>query len=144
MIIGNPHASNCVYLPHIPVVPNKWHWQQQDAMQQLLTANSNHWRKIWVISAKILDDTSDWRQFLQTCLLQQCCFYCDEPTLHSTAKLHFYSGQAIAEQMSGKSLVNNLKQRLAQDDSGHWHLPYFDYRQFPNALIESLRQRLSK
>ncbi len=144
MIIGNPHANCCIYLPNVPSLPTAWHWQQADAMQQLLESNTNHWRKIWVISAKILNENQDWRVFLHRSLLHQCCFYCNEATHHPTATLQFYSGQAIAERLTGESLLANLKQHIIQDSHGRWHLPYFDYRQFPNVLIDELRQQLKK
>lgn len=139
MIVGNPQADCCIYLPNVPTMPAEWHWQQPNAIQQLIELNSNHWRKIWVISAKIIDSTGDWRACLQHDLMRLCSFYCAETAFHPSAKLQMYSGKAVAEQLSGMSLLVN-GQQLAQDNKDRWHLPYFDYRQFPNALIEEFRQ----
>ncbi|QWL04000.1 DUF6942 family protein [Shewanella indica] len=63
--IGNDLAKARVYLPNSPTLPLDWHWQQNDAAAALIAANSNHWRKILVICAKIFAPDDDWRSFLQ-------------------------------------------------------------------------------
>ncbi|QSX35109.1 hypothetical protein JYB87_07820 [Shewanella avicenniae] len=146
MIIGNPTAVCCVYLPHSPIIPPDWHWQQTAAMQQLLESNSNHWRKIFVISAKIFTpNLADWRGFLQQQLLQIVCFYADETILNQHASIELFSGKEIVNRLFARSpQIMDNGEKIVNLSNGQWQLPYFDYRQFPNALITEFRQCLAQ
>ena len=146
MILGNPQATTCVYLPHQPQLPADWHWPQPYALSALLNTNSNHWRKIWVISAKIVAEQHDWRSLMEHELLKRCCFYCDEHTLNPHATIHLFSGKAISQRFfpDDSRLVKLAARSIYQQPQHHWHLPYFDYRQFPNVLINELRGLLAQ
>lgn len=145
MILGNPQANICVYLPHQPEVPENWDWQHPAALTELLACNSNHWRKIWVISAKIVTAQDDWRSLMEHELLNLCCFYCDEKVINLAAQLHLFSGKAISQRYypANNAIANLAPRTLYQHPKDHWHLPYFDYRQFPNLLIAELTKQIA-
>ncbi|KFZ36463.1 hypothetical protein HR45_15890 [Shewanella mangrovi] len=143
MIIGNPAAKRCVYLPHSPNIPDGWQYKQQNAMEHLLEVNSNHWRKIFVISAKIFcDDADEWRSYLRQNLLHSVCFYTDEQQLNTTADVILLSGKEIAQRLLPDTNPSVLNDKILRLGEHCWQLPYFDYRQFPNQLIADFRQCL--
>lgn len=53
MHIGPATASYAFYLPNPPLMPEYWHWEQDNSIAELIALNGNHWRKIFTIMAKI-------------------------------------------------------------------------------------------
>ncbi|MFQ6371154.1 DUF6942 family protein [Shewanella sp. YIC-542] len=145
MFIGNPQAAHIIYLPHSPLLPPNWHWQQADACAAILQANSNHWRKILVIAAKIFSSDDNWRQFLHGGLLREVCLYTEAHSQRPVAGIQLFSGQAVChalalEEHRATPLASCPK--LCRLSANAWLVPYLDYRQFPNWMIALLRQQL--
>lgn len=143
--IGNDRAAARVYLPNPPQLPLDWHWQQSCAAAALIAANSNHWRKILVICAKIFAPDDDWRNFLQQRLFSQVALEIAATRLTTDSGIALIAGNEAASQLNiatdaGQQLTGAPGiQRL---DQWRWKVPYLDYRQFPNASILLLRQAL--
>ncbi|MEL4401361.1 hypothetical protein AAEJ42_13885 [Shewanella algae] len=143
--IGNDLAKARVYLPNPPTLPLDWHWQQSDAAAALIAANSNHWRKILVICAKIFAPDDDWRSFLQQGLFSQVALEIGATELVTDSGIALIAGNEAADKLNiaddaGQELTGSPGiQRL---DQWRWKVPYLDYRQFPNASILLLRQAL--
>ncbi|GAB1081446.1 TPA: hypothetical protein VGT13_000793 [Shewanella algae] len=143
--IGNDLAKARVYLPNPPTLPLDWHWQQSDAAAALIAANSNHWRKILVICAKIFAPDDDWRSFLQQGLFSQVALEIAATRLATDSGIALIAGNEAAGKLNiagdaGQELTGAPGvQRL---DQWRWKVPYLDYRQFPNASILLLRQAL--
>ena len=51
--IGSANADIQFYLPNAPIFPENWRYGSSDAISQLIAVNTNHWRKIVTIMAKI-------------------------------------------------------------------------------------------
>ncbi|WP_335916302.1 DUF6942 family protein [Shewanella algae] len=143
--IGNDLAKARAYLPNPPTLPLDWHWQQSDAAAALIAANSNHWRKILVICAKIFAPDDDWRSFLQQGLFSQVALEIGATELVTDSGIALIAGNEAADKLNiaddaGQELTGAPGiQRL---DQWRWKVPYLDYRQFPNASILLLRQAL--
>ncbi|MCL1076470.1 DUF6942 family protein [Shewanella dokdonensis] len=146
MHIGNPAAQNLIYLPHSPIIPDHWSWQQSDAVETLISANSNHWRKIMVIAAKIFSPDEDWRHFLYSDLLWKLCL-CTEPSAQQPVDgIQLISGKAASDMLNVSTLKATpllLEPKLQQLNAKTWLVPYLDYRQFPDRMIALLRQAIS-
>ncbi|GAB1101249.1 MAG: hypothetical protein Sw2LagPseu_28150 [Shewanella algae] len=143
--IGNDLAKARVYLPNPPTLPLDWHWQQSDAAAALIAANSNHWRKILVICAKIFAPDDDWRSFLQQRLFSQVALEIAATRLATDSGIALISGNEAADKLN---IADDAGQKLTgapgiqRLDQWRWKVPYLDYRQFPNASILLLRQAL--
>lgn len=143
--IGNVLAKARVYLPNPPTLPLDWHWQQSGAAAALIAANSNHWRKILVICAKIFTPDDDWRSFLQRGLFSQVALEIGATELVTDSGIALIAGNEAAGKLN---IASDAGQRLngapgiQRLDQWRWKVPYLDYRQFPNASILLLRQAL--
>lgn len=158
MIIGHPHSQFAFYLPTAPLIPDGWHYRQQDAIASLIALNGNHWRKIFTIMAKICVDEGDWRTYRDTLLLKQReMLIIGSAALIPSASVHLISGKVAAGRLgididNPQSPIQNIEpQGKLIDCSMAIHTqvklclltPYLDYRQYPNALIELSRQHIA-
>jgi len=119
---------------------------------ELIAANGNHWRKILTIYAKLCAD-DNWRHYRDSELLntdQQICFS-DQRV--ETARIHMFSGKSCwqrfgetAETLSKmqQSSCGRVHYCYSQDRGLCLYTPYFDYRQFPNVLIEQVKEILKQ
>ncbi|MDF0535481.1 hypothetical protein KDN34_07840 [Shewanella yunxiaonensis] len=145
MLLGDPQAPNIIYLPHSPVVPEQWHWQQRDAATEIIGVNSNHWRKILVIAAKIFAPTDDWKSFLQNNLFNIVCLVTEPIAWYPSTGTQLISGKEVCASLGVKvdtavplanaACLRQLRQNI-------WLVPYLDYRQFSNQTVEQLRLQL--
>ncbi|GGY90225.1 hypothetical protein GCM10007169_04220 [Shewanella fodinae] len=140
--IGNPEAQHLIYLPHSPVIPTHWSWQQTDAAEALISANSNHWRKIMVIAAKIFSPDENWRSYLQAKLFWELCLYTEPSKQLPVEGIQLICGKAAGEMLkiNAHDAIPLLSEpKLQRLNEKTWLVPYLDYRQFPNRMIALLR-----
>lgn len=167
MHIGPAAATYAFYLPNPPLVPEDWHWEQDNAIAELIALNGNHWRKIFTIMAKICAHGEDWRHYRNNLLLkkhQMLLIGADSLSPH--ASFHLVCGQAAATSF-GIAVDSNIATDAQQTALQLLHAsqgklqdvttimqgqypyanhvlltPYLDYRQYSNALIALTRSHL--
>ncbi|MDX1757038.1 MAG: hypothetical protein R3175_13330 [Marinobacter sp.] len=142
--LGTSQPRLVLYLPHRPnglaqlvAAPNT---------QALMAANSNHWRKIVTLLAKIASpDAGDWRRFRDDELFRQTALSFT-PWLSETHAWHWVGGKDNLQRFSG---LTHRAQPLTDCpevsmDPGLRLLltPYPDYRQLSNAVVEHVRSAL--
>ncbi|RTR36495.1 hypothetical protein EKG38_23810 [Shewanella canadensis] len=148
--LGSPSAKFCFYLPTPPVMPQNWHHNHLGAVAQLIELNGNHWRKILTIMAKITAPDDNWKHYRDTQLLKQ-----DEQILVGASHLsslvewHFIVGgvsQKLLESETREKLFIPLdsEEKLHFDGERILKVPYLDYRQYPNRLIEVTREQIKR
>jgi len=142
--LGAPHPRLVLYLPHRP------HGLAQLAdaptAQALVAANSNHWRKIVTLLAKIgSPEADDWRRFRDEDLFRHTAL-CFVPKQMDTASCHWIGGKDNLQRFGD---LRHSAQPLADwpdiaiDPNMRLLLtPYPDYRQLSNALVRSIRSAL--
>lgn len=136
--LGHPDAGVILYLPRPPQLPSTL------SVPALIDLNGNHWRKILTILAKLCAPGDDWRAYRDRGLLQRREAICFEPRLRPRPARHLVAGKANWSRLglapAGFEALD-AQQRLWR--RGELYLtPYFDYRQFPNALVARLRADL--
>ncbi|WP_144209033.1 DUF6942 family protein [Shewanella donghaensis] len=163
VILGAENAELAFYLPTPPVTTTSWHWQKPDAIEQIIKDNGNHWRKIFTIMAKIAaanDAPDSWRECRDLIFnnskklasvpvnFSQCNIIINATELNTHSQVHIICGQEALGKIHDPSFKSAA---VAIDDKqkimAHEQIlitPYLDYRQFPNVLIEQLRQYLYK
>ncbi|MEC4728293.1 hypothetical protein HWQ46_22415 [Shewanella sp. D64] len=149
MNLGSANPKYCFYLPNEPVLPNGWHFSQQDAVAKLIELNGNHWRKILTIMAKICAPNSNWKHYRDTQLLKQnerIMIGENQVFIGGTHKRvwHFLVGAVVSEQLSNKMdppsfAIIDDKKKLSFNNQSTLITPYLDYRQYPNQLIAETR-----
>lgn len=151
---GSKQADLVVYLPNRPQIDefinlDSFRALRSGEVQEIISQCGNHWRKIFSIYAKIAfaidpKDYSTWQQYRDTVLLtdhgaEAVIFGC-EIVPFSEKTFHFIAGRAHFDAFSlkreeFKEIGNDgkifVKNRIFQ-------IPYFDYRQFPNKLVEKI------
>ncbi|MFB2732808.1 DUF6942 family protein [Shewanella mangrovisoli] len=168
MHIGPAAATYAFYLPNPPLLPEDWHWEQDNAIAELIALNGNHWRKIFTIMAKFCAPGEDWRDYRDNLLLKQRqMLLIGANTLSPHAKIHIVCGQAAATALGiaadnhiATDALQTTEQQLMHDSQGKLQdvtammqsqsplsscvllTPYLDYRQYSNALIALTRNHL--
>ncbi|VEE60348.1 Uncharacterised protein [Shewanella putrefaciens] len=168
MHIGPATATYAFYLPNPPLMPEDWHWSQDNAISELIALNGNHWRKVFTIMAKICAPCEDWRNYRDNLLLkQQQMLLIGANALSPHANIHIVCGQAAATALgiaADSHIATNALQttelQLMQDSQAKLQdvtamlqaqsthsscvllTPYLDYRQYSNALIALTRCHL--
>jgi len=146
--LGNTNAKHLIYLPTPPRLPDG-----QISTQSIIELNGNHWRKIFTIIAKLLCQESDWRNYRDHKLLQESCFVFENNLIEQPATQHYICGKAhwralnlepclevdVAYDTEGKAW-----KKQQQDGLNIMLLPYPDYRQFNNALIELIKPSVQR
>lgn len=142
--LGASHPRLVLYLPHRP--NGLAQLVGTPSAQALVAANSNHWRKIVTLLAKIASPVADdWRRFRDEDLFRQTAL-CFAPELTGTASWHWIGGRENLQRFDG---LHHCAQPLADspdvsiDPGEHLLLtPYPDYRQLSNALVSRIRSAL--
>ncbi len=162
--LGSPCASLVLYLPNPPLIEadssnrdsSKRHATSID-IDELIALNGNHWRKILTILAKLNCGHNDWRHYRDHQLLRQHEAVCFDDQLRPGSTIHLVAGKSSWQRLGLEpdpeptaKLFEPLddQQRLwkgaVSGVQGDIYLtPYFDYRQFPNALIELLKKQIA-
>ncbi|QYJ84944.1 hypothetical protein K0I73_11855 [Shewanella mesophila] len=142
--LGSETAKIGFYLPNPPNLPADWDGASKVNIEELITLNGNHWRKIFVIMAKIVCPNNDWRDYLPLLLQQNESIHFGQSTLCPNAKIHLVCGQQSALALSLDILTEPQSFRVInQSNQQIYLLPYLDYRQCPNHTIASLRTALA-
>lgn len=143
--LGARHPRLVLYLPHRP--KGLARLVDDPTAQALTEANSNHWRKIMTLLAKVACPVADeWRQFRDNALFRQTAL-CFAPALTDTSGWHWIGGQDnfrrfAALEHQARPLVDSPEIRL--DPERRLLLtPYPDYRQLSNARVNQVRSALA-
>ncbi len=142
--LGASHPRLVLYLPHRP--NNLAQLVDAPSAQALVAANSNHWRKIVTLLAKIASPAADdWRRFRDEELFRQTAL-CFAPRLTATVGWHWIGGKDNLERFGD---LHHDAQPLADSadifidpDMRLLLTPYPDYRQLSNVLVSNIRSAL--
>ena len=133
-----------LYIVNQPVLSSDMNNDGLLSVSELISLNGNHWRKILTIFAKLTSVDDDWRTYRDHCLLHKKEALCFSAGLLESASFHLIAGK-----VSWEYLGVDIKEFQALDAGQRLWVkdnvmctPYFDYRQFPNALIEVARARI--
>lgn len=138
--IGGINPAIVMYLPNPPQCCQPFAPQKPN-VSGLIAENGNHWRKILTIFAKLVCVDNDWKKYRDEQLLQGKEQLCFNYLLQSGVDWHLIAGKATWQQMG-----YDCEQFRALDDKQTAFvkdnillLPYPDYRQFPNKLIDVVK-----
>ena len=144
--LGNPESKICFHLANAPIVGELGY-----KIDDLVAINGNHWRKIFVIIAKLCSHNLDWRQFRREKLINEV-YISFENKLNECATLQYICGknhsqsfELCEDDQTWQTINEEYDVKFQQITTGQQILltPYLDYRQFPNALIEEVKSYLS-
>ncbi|WGL17332.1 hypothetical protein PVT68_03310 [Microbulbifer bruguierae] len=144
--IGSDNPKLVLYLPH---KPQAYAQLQKDAdAGVLLEQNSNHWRKIVTLLAKIASPVeTDWRHFRDTALFAETAI-CFTPELIGGTSWHWIGGKDNLHRF--EHLVHRARPFadcdtvLIDPETCLLITPYPDYRQLTNAMVGAIRSELSR
>ena len=144
--LGAPHPRMTLYLPHRP--NGMAQLVEAPSAQALTAANSNHWRKIVTLLAKIASpDAEVWRHFRDGELFRQTAL-CFAPRLNNKASWHWIGGkdnlQRFGELQHRAQPLAGSPDILIDPDKHLLLTPYPDYRQLSNALVSQIRTALDE
>lgn len=133
-------------LPNEPVlsVQNNSVLSFQVSVDELIELNGNHWRKILTIMAKLTSpEYGDWREFRDKALLQKVGVAFSRDQLTNYKGVLFVVGNTFREAWP----IPEMAQKIGDKHVAAFYLnriwcPYLDYRQFPNILIEAVREAI--
>ena len=141
-MLGAQGSDVILYIENHPVVPQKLKSNELISIPDLIDLNGNHWRKIFTIFAKLVSPDENWREYRDQCLLTKNEAICFTDERQQSAQVNIVSGKSCWERM-GFDMADFIsldpQQRLWVKDDVLCS-PYFDYRQFPNALIVIARE----
>ena len=114
------------------------------AVENIISQDGNHWRKILTIMAKLSCNTDDWRNYRDNELLTQHeRIEFKTPMQFNADKTYFLCGQAMQQNVTEQTSLHGWQ---ALNKKGSLLVkanlilcPYLDYRQFPNTDIEAVR-----
>lgn len=142
--LGAPDPALVLYLPHRPNGLEQF--LDCPSAQALVAANSNHWRKIVTLLAKIASPVAaDWRTFKDNELFQHTAL-CFAPQIVDMPVWHWIGGKDNLQRfeflpLQAQPLADAPEVLL---DTGKRLLltPYPDYRQLSNRLVGLIRTAL--
>ena len=143
--LGTSSPSLVLYLPHRPEALDRL--VMAPDVRLLLENNSNHWRKIVTLLAKVASPQKEWRNFRDDALFQHTAL-CFSPRLKETSAWHWIGGKDNLRRFDIKGL--NAKPlsaapAVAIDTEKQLLLtPYPDYRQLSNATVSEIRTALDR
>ena len=142
--LGSKTATIALYTANRPLLSSAMDRGGVLSVPELISLNGNHWRKILTIFAKLTSADDDWRTYRDHGLLHNRESICFAAGLLESASFHVVAGKA-----SWEYLGMDMKEFQALDVQQRLWVkgnvmctPYFDYRQFPNALIDVARARI--
>jgi hypothetical protein len=140
-------ASDAQYvflLPNKPILPDDVDevFLAKPDSAVLIELNGNHWRKILTIIAKlIVQNYPAWRECRDANVFNQVGIAFSVDQLNDYKGILFVVGNTFRDQLpvSKSAEEAGVKHRAYVSYPYIW-CPYLDYRQFPNILIETLRE----
>lgn len=144
--LGAAQPQLALYLPHRP--NDLVQLVKNPSAQALTAANSNHWRKIVTLLAKIASpEADDWRRYRDETLFRQTAL-CFAPRLSDTATWHWIGGRDNLLRFNDlhhhAQPLANCPEVLIDPDKRLLLTPYPDYRQLSNALVRQIRAALDR
>ncbi len=144
--LGNMDSLHIFYLPNSPVLP-----KQELSSSALIELNGNHWRKILTIVAKLMCADKDWRTYRDKQLLDEVGFFFGDYLVKKKSRQHYICGKSHWLTLQKEPITD---QDVSCDDANKaWLLkdskdiasrimllPYPDYRQFNNRLIDLIKK----
>jgi len=138
---GKKNASIQFMLPTPPE-----HLNAGESINDIVTSNGNHWRKIFVIIAKLCCGKTSWQHYRTHDLLNEVYLnFSMHPTFDKQlnivcGKTHSQSINIYEQSLSWQVVDELARVRINKENSANRIIitPYLDYRQFPNALIEEV------
>ncbi len=143
-----------LYLPNKPDLniyrsKRKLRNLQEGEVQEIISLTGNHWRKIFSIYSKIsyelnLGQTNTWQEYRDKFLLTQggieIISFSKRIVKSSGKSIHIIAGKLHIKDFNlSIDEFSNVDREGRILKCGNIYLtPYFDYRQFPNHLIDSL------
>ncbi|CUB03464.1 DUF6942 family protein [Marinomonas fungiae] len=134
-------------LPNAPKLPEGASSYGECSYDEIVNLNGNHWRKILTIIAKLCSqEDEDWRIVRDQSIWQRATliFTVEELTLED--EWVFIVGKSFSKDLpipTRAVLVEDGKHQAFIEHRRIW-TPYLDYRQFPNALIDALKNEIRK
>ena len=141
-LLGVQGADVVLYIANHPVRPKRRLDSEVLSIPELIAFNGNHWRKIFTIFSKLMSPNENWREYRDSYLLTEKEAICFTGKLQKNAQVHIISGKSCWEWMGfdmDEFTPLDPQQRLWVRGNILCS-PYFDYRQFPNALIVIARE----
>ncbi|MDI3325440.1 hypothetical protein QKW35_13745 [Pontibacterium granulatum] len=147
--MGAASASFTLYLPNPPTeIPPGMDLTRPD-IAQLTELNGNHWRKIFTILAKLAAPNDNWREYRDQQLLKHAEQINFGDALEDRQGWHLVAGKASWQRLGFTDDMDQPHDMQPLDENGRIYIkdrivlvPYPDYRQLPNQLIEQIRVRL--
>ncbi|ETI57947.1 DUF6942 family protein [Marinomonas profundimaris] len=137
-------AKYVFLLPNVPVLPDNIDRPLtiKPNVSQLIELNGNHWRKIFTIMAKlVVVGDCDWRTCRDEKLFDSVGVAFSLDQVDGYKGVLFIVGNTFREVMPISDRANEVGSKcLAHVAYPVIWCPYLDYRQFPNILIETLRE----
>ena len=143
--LGPPQPALILYLPHRPEILDQLVKTPDAGL--LMKNNSNHWRKIVTLLAKVASPQLEWRSFRDNALFEHTAM-CFSARLREIPAWHWIGGKDnlqrfTIEGLNAKPLTNAPE--IALDAEKKILLtPYPDYRQLSNATVDEIRRALSR
>lgn len=143
-ILGAARPKLALYLPHRPNGLEQL--MLAPCAEALVAGNSNHWRKIVTLLAKVASPEQDnWRRFRDEDLFLTTAL-CFTPGLLATADWHWIGGKdnlrRFADLKHEAQPLTECPQVQIDPEMRLLLTPYPDYRQLSNAVILELRSAL--
>ncbi|TCK08782.1 DUF6942 family protein [Marinobacterium mangrovicola] len=141
--LGTPAPRLSVYIPHEPASIDAC--IADTRITTLLAQNSNHWRKIVNLAAKVASPDDDWRSFRDAYFFNQVALVF-APELEQTDGWHWIGGK---ENQTRFGMTNLSASPLPGTDDLFvipeqklLLTPYPDYRQLSNQKVAMIREAL--
>ncbi|KUJ83691.1 hypothetical protein AWR36_007605 [Microbulbifer flavimaris] len=144
--LGAAKPQLVLYLPHRPNALAEL--IKSPGSRELMDANSNHWRKIVTLLAKVASpNADDWRRFRDEDLFAHTAL-CFAPALTAGDSWHWIGGQQNLKRFNH---LSHNAQPLPDCACVHVDAekrllltPYPDYRQLSNAVVNHIRTFLGE
>ena len=127
--------------PDLPCEVNALFLEKPD-VPLLIELNGNHWRKIFTIMAKLTSPSYDsWKVFRDQGLFGKVGVAFSQDQLAGCKGVVIVVGSTFREQLAIPDSAKEIGDRHTSFVSlPYIWCPYLDYRQFPNRLIDALRE----
>lgn len=141
LYLGSPTPALVVYLARPPELPES---ETDVDIARLVALNGNHWRKIFTLLAKLSSPDEEWRRYRDCALLHKHEALCFGDRLLPLDVKHLVAGKANWARLGLDTADFEAldPHRLLWRRGDLYLTPYFDYRQFPNTLVEILKASL--
>lgn len=143
---GSASPRMVLYLPHKPNAFDTL--VKHPSVSTLLENNSNHWRKIVTLLAKICSpNADDWRRFRDSALFDDAAISISPSLSLDDGKIwHWIGGKENLQRFTGLTLnadpLPDCKEVAIDQERRLLITPYPDYRQLSNTVVSTIRAAL--